>query len=202
MVVTVTGNGEASVPATSATVSFTVSESDPNSAELAISKVGEKALSFRSYLITKGIAEGDIAQSQVTAVPAGLVTAGASGYQASISMAAKTVHVSNASDLVSGLYSQGALVVAQPVLAVENEQNLDNQAFDAAIKDADSQAKRIGLLKWKLIRKLVNVSQASSPTTSTSTTKADALAGANDPTAASNGVFKIAKTVSATYAMW
>lgn len=202
MVVTVTGVGEVTVPATNATISFTISDSDPNAADYAISKVESKAATIRNYLKSKGIAEADISESQVTAVPAGFVTSGVTGYQASIAMGIKTVHVSSASDLVSALYSQGALVVTQPVLSVENESNLENQALDAAVKDADSQAKRIGLLRWKFIRKLVNLSQVSSPTTSTSTSKADAAIASNDQAAISNGVFKVVKAVSATYAIW
>lgn len=202
MLVTVTGNGEVSVPATNATISFTLSAADATSPEGAIVNVKTLAGKMRTYLISRGIAEGDIAESVVTAVPAALVTPGGSGYQATISMAAKTVHVTEISTLVSDLYSQGAYVVAQPVLSVENQDSLSNQAFDSAVKDADAQAKRIGLLKWKFIRKIVSVSLATSPSTSTSTTKADTLTSANDPTAAANGVFKIAKAVSVTYKMW
>lgn len=201
MIVTVTGSGEVSVPATNATVSFTLSGSDP-SAQNAIGAVSAKALTVRNFLKTQGIVETDIAESQVTVVPAGLVSAGATGYQATISMATKTVHVSTISALVSSIYAQGALVVAQPVLSVENQDKLDQQAFDSAMNDAKSQASKIGLSNWKFFRKIVSISQVSSPTTSTSTTKADTLMGANSQVAATNGVFKIVKAVSVSYKMW
>ena len=81
---------------------------------------------------------------QVTAVPAALIAQGATGYQATISMAAKTTHVSNVGNLVSDLYTNGALVVAQPVLSVENENSLSQQAFNSALSDAKSQASQIG----------------------------------------------------------
>ncbi len=198
LVVTVTGSGEVSVPATNATLSFTLSATD-NSISGAVSTVQGKADTMRSYLISKGVAEGDIAQSQVTAVPAALVTPGAGGFQATISMAAKTTHVTSVGGLVSDLYTNGALVVAQPVLSVENQNSLDQQAFNSAMKDAKSQAWAIGLSNWKLIQKIISISQVSSPTTSTSTTKADILAtGA----AQTNGVFKIVKAVSVSYKMW
>ena len=199
MVITVTGSGEVSVPATNATVSFTLSSSD-NSVAGAVTSVSAKADAMRNYLKGKGIAEGDIAQSQVTAVPAGLVTTGAQGYQATISMAAKTIHVSEVGSLVADLYSNGALVVAQPVLSVENQDALSQEAFDAALSDAKNQAGVIGNKNWKFIRKIVSISRVSSPTTSTATTKAD-VANTNAQ-AASNGVFKIVSAVSVSYKMW
>jgi uncharacterized protein YggE len=202
MVVTVTGNGEVSVPATNATVSFTLSGTD-SSVGAAVASVQNKASSMRDYLLKNGVGEGDIAESQVTAVPAALVSSGASGFQATISMAAKTIHVSNVGNLVSDLYTNGALVVAQPVLSVENQDKLDQQAFNSAMKDAKSQAGKIGLANWKFIRKITSITQASSPTTSTSTTRPNTLtSSAVDSVAATNGVFKIVKAVSVSYKMW
>lgn len=201
LVITVTGTGEVSVPATNATISFTLSSSD-NSSQNAVASVTSKADTVRTYLTAQGITEGDIAQSQVTVIPSNLITTGATGYQATITMAAKTTHVSTVANLVPNLYANGALVVSQPVLSVENQDNLDQQAFDAAMADAKTQASRIGLKSLKLIRKIVSVSQVSSPTTSTSTTRADSLTSSNDPTAAANGVFKIVKVVSVSFKMW
>ena len=157
---------------------------------------------MRDFLKSKGVADSDIAQSQITAVPAGMVTPGAGGFQATVTMAAKTVHVSSISSLVSDLYTNGAVVVSQPVLSIENQDSLEQQAFDSALKDAKSQASSIGNRNWKFIRKIVSVSQVSSPSTSTSTTKADTLTGANSQIAATNGVFKIVKAVSVSYKMW
>lgn len=202
LLVTVTGVGEVSVPATNATVSFTITAADSNSPQNAISNVNAKALAMRTFLISKGVAEGDIAESQVTAVPAGLVSAGASGYQATILMAAKTIHVDDISTLVSNLYAQGASVVAQPVLSVENQDKLDQDAFNSAMKDAKTQASKVGNSNWKIIRRVVSIAQVSSPATSTSTTKADTLDAANSSVAATNGVFKIVKAVSVSYKMW
>lgn len=200
MVVTVTGSGEVDVPATNATISFTLSATD-NSISNAMNLVSAKADSIRNYLTSKGIADTDIAQSQVTAVPAFLITAGATGYQATISMAAKTTHVSEVSGIISDLYSNGALVVAQPILSVENQDKLSQQAFNSALSDANNQATQIGNHNWKFIRKIISISQVTSPSTSTSTTKADTLTGANSQ-AAVNGVFKIVSAVSVSYKMW
>jgi len=201
MVVTVTGSGEASVPATNVTVSFTLSATD-NSIAYAVSSVQGKADAMRTFLRTKGVAEGNIAQSQVTAVPAALVTSGATGFQATVSMAAKSTNVANIAGLIADLYTNGALVVAQPVLSVENQDLLDQQAFNLAMTDAKTQAGKIGVSNWKFIRKIVSISQVTSPSTSTSTTKADTLTAAANSTAATNGVFKIVKAVSVSYKMW
>jgi uncharacterized protein YggE len=201
MLITVTGTGEVSVPATNATLSLTLSSTD-NSISAAVTSLNTKADAMRQFLITKGVSESDIAQSQVTAVPAGLITAGASGFQARISMAAKTTHVSDVSSLVADLYTNGALVVAQPVLSVENQSKLDQEALDMALKDANSQVFKMGLKNWKIIKKVVSISQVSSPTTSTSTTKADSATENENTVAALNGVFKILKAVSVTYKLW
>lgn len=201
LMVTVTGSGEVSVPATNATVSFTLSTNDA-SIGAAVASVQGKADLMREFLQSSGVGESDIAISQVTAVPAALVTSGATGFQATLSMAAKTTHVSSVGNLVSDLYTNGALVVAQPVLSVENQDKLDQQALDSAMKDAKVQAEKIGNSNWKFIRKITSISQASSPSTSTSTTRADTLTSAGSSVAATNGVFKIAKAVSVSYKMW
>lgn len=201
LVATVTGVGEVSVPATNAVVSFSISASDASIGG-AVATVQTKASFIRKFLQSNGVAEGDIAISQVTAVPANLVTAGATGFQASVSMAAKTSRVSNVSNLVSDLYTNGAYVVAQPVLSVENQSKLDQQAFDSAMKDANTQAGGIAKTNIKLFKKIIAISQASSPTTSTSTTIADATSIAGNASAATNGVFKIVKAVSVSYKMW
>ena len=191
MTVTVTGTGEASVPATNVTISFSVNAVD-SSPQTAISNANAKAVLIREFLKVKGISESDIAEGSVTAVPASLVTAGASGYQATITMAVKTTQVADVSTLVSDLYANGAQVVSQPVLSVENQDELEDQAFDAAMKDAKSQAASLGTKNLKFIRKVIAVSSATSSTTSTATTKDEA----------ENGVFKIVKAVSVSYKMW
>jgi uncharacterized protein YggE len=201
MIVTVTGSGEVNVPASNATVTFSLTSIDATP-QGAISSVTSRAAAITQVLIKSGIAEEDIAQSQVYAVPANLVVAGATGFQASIAMSAKTVHVSNITDLISSLYANGASAVSQPVLSVENEQALDAQAYNSAVKDAKAKAASIGLQNWKFIRKIIAVNSQSSGTTSTATSKADTLTGSKDDVAARNGVFKIVESVSVSYKMW
>lgn len=192
MVVTVSGTGEVSVPATNAIISFSVSSTD-SSIQTAISNTNAKALAIRELLKSKGVAEGDIAESQVATAP---------GFTATITMAAKTTHVSDMSTLISDLYRNGVSVVSQPILSVEDQDKLEDEAFTLAMKDAKTEAKKVGRANWKFIKKLVGVAQSTSSNTSTATTKADTLTEANSAVAAENGVFKIVKTVSATYKFW
>jgi len=64
LLITVTGSGEVSVPATNATLSLTLTAND-SSISTAVSSVQSKADAMRTFLKSKGVAEGDIAQSQV-----------------------------------------------------------------------------------------------------------------------------------------
>lgn len=201
MIVTVTGTGSVEVPATNATITFAVLASDP-SAQGAITAVNGNATNIKKFLISNGIAEEDISTSQVTAVPASLTTTGGTGFQASITMSAKTIHISNVPNLISSLYSYNVAAVSQPVLSVDNENSLDAQALESAMKDAGQKASSIALKNWKLIKKVVLVSSQSSGTTSTSSSTADTLTKANNTTAAQNGVFQITEAVSVSYKMW
>jgi len=201
MILSVTGTGEVSVPAETATVTFSLAASG-QSASAAAAGVKARAASITEILKASGIAEEDIYETQASIVPAAAVIQGGTGYQASISMGAKTVHVSSVSDLVSTLYSGGATIVSQPVVSVGDESDLEQQAFNDALKDAKSKAGKIALRNLKFIRKIVAITQITSPTTTTVTSKADLLTGTDSEAAALNGVFKIRKTVSVTYKMW
>jgi len=201
MLVTVTGTGEASVAAQEATVSFSLSASD-SSAIGAISQVKGKIQAIKNLLKTSGISEEDIFESQLQVVPASAVVQGATGFQAVVSMAAKTVHVASVSDLVSSLYINDAVVVSQPVLSSGEKGKLEEEALDKAMKDAKTQAGKIALKNWKFIKKIVAVTQASSGSTSTVTSKADVVTESQSQEAALNGVFKIVKAVSVSYKMW
>ena len=201
MVVTVTGVGKVSVPATNAQVSVTISLNS-DTAQSAMAAVKAKADSIKAILIGSGVAESDISESQITSYPASLAAAGATGYQAAMQIVAKTTHVSTVGDLVASLYSAGASLVAQPVLSVENQSALEVKASDAAIADAKKQISRIALKNLKLIRKTIALYETTGSTTSTTTSKADTVTGTQSQLAAQNGVFEITKTVSISYKLW
>jgi len=191
LIVSVTGSGELSVPATAATISLTVSATDP-SPQNAIYQVKTRVNDIRQYLRSQGIDEKDIVESQVTAVPASAYTPGATGFQASINMGAKTLDVVGIDNLVTQLYSKGALLVAQPVLSADKQEELEAKAMDEAMKDAKTQAKEIARKNFKFIRKIINIQQATSASTATVTSKTDSL----------GNQFKIAKAVQVSYKMW
>lgn len=199
MIVTVTGVGEVSAPATSAVVSFSITSTD-GSIQNAISNVNAKALAITELLKSNGVVESDIAQGQVTTIPGNLISEGAGGYQAVIEMAAKTTDISGVSTLISELYNNGVLVVSQPILSVDNPDDLENEAFSLALKDAKKDASNVGWKNLKFIRKVTGINQVSSGNTATATTKADVLS--TDSVAIQNGVFKITKAVSVSYKMW
>lgn len=201
MVVTVTGIGEVSVPATNATITTTVSVNS-DTAQNAISAIAVRTKAITDLLKNSGIPEENISQSQVTSYPAGLVTVGATGYQASSQIVAKTPHVSTVENLIANLYASGASLVQQPVLSVENQKDLEATATDAALKDAKSQVSKIALKNLKLIRKIISLYEQTGSTTSTTTSKADTVTSAQNQLAAQNGVFKITKAVSMSYKLW
>ena len=201
MVVTVYGEGKVSVPATSATVTSSVSI-NADTPQNAIAAVKAKANVLKSVLMASGVLEEDISESQVTTYPANLVTTGTSGYQAAIILTAEVTDVGTLDGLVANLYASGASLVQQPVLNIENESVLKDEATKAALKDARSQVSKIALRHFKFIRKTVSLYEADSSTTSTSTSKAVAAASGGDETSSANGVFEIAKVLSVSYKLW
>lgn len=200
MIVTVTGVGTKTVPASSAALSLVVTANDVRPGD-AIIAVKAKADALRNHLISKGVLADDIVESQISVVPASSVVAGASGYQASISMGAKTADVISVNDLVASLYANDAALVSQPVVTAENQDKLAQEALDEAMKDADKQAGLVAAKNWKLIRKIIAMAQASSPSSTTVTSRND-LQATGAEQAASKGVFKITQAVSVSYKMW
>jgi len=190
MMVTVVGTGEVRVSATYATLSLTITGNGSNVTE-AIKNVNTKAGNLKQLLISRGVGEVDLLESPLTVYPMTAVSAGATGFSASVSLSAKVYDESGVNDLVADLYNNGAAIVAQPVMATENQKDLEQKAFDAAMKDAQDQAEKISRKHLKLIRKIVNISQASSGTTATATSKE-----------AGTDSFKIAKAVQVSYKMW
>ncbi|MBU0998572.1 SIMPL domain-containing protein, partial [Patescibacteria group bacterium] len=128
MLISVTGMGEVSVAPTNATLSFTLSSNDTNSAT-AIAAVNSKVDFLKQLIKNTGVPEEDIVETQVNVVPAASIALGSTGYQASISMAVKTSHVNSVSTLISTLYDNGAVFVSQPTLGVEDSKALEQKAF-------------------------------------------------------------------------
>lgn len=197
LVVTVTGTGEVTVPASKATISFSMTEANA-SAVVAINNLRTKAEAITIFLKEKGAVEADIFQSQTQITPAGLISPQAVGYQATLSMGAKFPSAANAAELTALLYEKGAAVVSQPVLSVEDEDSWDAKAFAEAMKDSRKKAVALQFKQLKLIRQVASIVQSETSGAGTVTTKT--AAEVEGGLAADS--LKIVKTVSVTYKLW
>ena len=191
MMVTVVGTGEVRVSATYATLSLTITGNGSNVTE-AIKNVNTKAGNLKQLLISRGVGEVDLLESPLTIYPMAAVSAGATGFSASVSLSAKVYDESGVNELVADLYNNGAAIVAQPVLSADKQQELEAQAMNEAMADAKKQANELAKKNRKLIKKVINIQQASSASTATVTSKTGFL----------GNEFKIAKAVQVSYKMW
>lgn len=201
MIVTVVGTGEVTSKAETATMTFTISQNS-DSPQNASTAVKESSTKIKSGLNTTGIPASDIFESQTVVLPSSAVTQGATGFTASISMGIKTKQISNLDRITNSLYSNGAVVVTQPILSVGNISDLEKQAYDLAVKDAKKKAGGIALSNLKLFRKIVLIEQSTTQPTSTVTTKADTASQVKNNLSPDDGLIKISKVVSVSYKMW
>lgn len=195
VLISVSGVGEVSVPATKAIVSLSLTDYD-STPEGVLAKIQTKALQVRDYMKQKGFSEITTTQPQL--IPGNLIAANMSGYQVSVSMGGSTTQLQDLHKIVAGFYGLGATVVSQPTLAVEDESKLVDEALVGALKKADEQAKQLARKHFKLIRLVAAVEQADSGITSTSTSEKNLANGEVE----SGDIFKISKAVSVTYRLW
>ena len=201
MIVSVTGVGEVSAPAETATLTFTLS-SNADTPQNATPAVKSIVANIKANFASSGIAESDIFESQITVLPASAVVAGATGFQATTSMGIKTNKINSLDGITNNLYSMGAIVVTQPILSVGNADKLEKQAYDLALKDANTKSWGIALSNWKLIKKVVLIEQSATQPTSTVTSKADTVAQIEKNLSPDSGLIKISKVVVVSYKMW
>lgn len=201
MVITVTGSGEVSSKAETATLTFVLS-SNNESPQTASDKVKETLKKIKETLKTSGIPESDIYEASVVILPASSIVAGGTGYQATLNMGIKTTQVNNLDGVTSNLYSQGAVVVTQPILSVGDKTKLENEAYDLALKNTKKQANSIALKYFKLFKKIVLVQESTTSPSSTVTSKADIVAQIDKNLSSEDGLIKISKVLSVSYKMW
>ena len=194
MVVVVDGIGEVEVPATSALLTYSVlgQGADPTSA---INDVNNKVIA--TEVVLQNVGQGDISKSQVQVAPSA-----AGGYQAVISVGAKTADISTLQDLISRLYAAGAIVVSQPILSINEPEAYEDQAFNLALKDAKQKAGVLGNKNWRFIRRMTGISQTGASSTSTSTKGADSDTETGNPETINSAVFKVSQAVTVSYKMW
>lgn len=187
--VVVTGVGNVSVPATTATFNVTVSASNDSSGD-SLKTLRAKVDAIKQKLASTGIGSENITETPVTLTPAAAIVASAKGYQALTTLTVKTSNVGVASDLVVSMYEGGATVVSQPVVSVQDQDKLEKQALREALgKAKQSLSDTVG---FRPIRKIIGIQQASSGNTATST----------KTTADNSGEFEVTKAVSVTYRVW
>lgn len=187
--VSVTGIGKVSVPATSATFNVTVSTVN-ESASTALAEIRNKVNMIKKSLTEINIGSESITETQVTITPAAAIATGAQGYQAMLTMTVKTANVPMVADIVVNMYASGAAVVSQPVVMVEDQDKLEQEALRAALKEAKKSLREtVGL---RPIKKIVAIQQASSGNAATATK----VVGDNQ------GEFEVVKAVSVTYRVW
>lgn len=201
LIITVTGLGEVSAKAENATLTFVLS-SNGDSAQSASDKVIETSKKIKDTLKTTGIPESDIYEASTAILPASSIVAGATGYQATLNMGVKTTQVNNLDGLTASLYTQGAIVVTQPMLSVGDKEKLEMEAYNLALKDAKKQANNVSLKYFKLLKKIVLVQESTTSPSSTVTTKADSVTQIDKNLSPEDGLIKISKVLSVSYKMW
>lgn len=201
MVITVTGVGSVSAPAESGSLTFSLSANADNP-ENALNSIKNNVIKVKSSLGQLGIPESDIYESQASVVPASTVLPGSTGFQATVSMGLKTKKVTIMDRIIATLYSNGATVVSQPVLTVQQKEKMEKDSFNLAFKDAKSKAWAIQLSNLKFIKKVVLVQESQNQSTSTVTTKADTASQVTGSVSPNDGLIKVNKVVSVSYKMW
>jgi len=201
MTVTVTGYGDADVPANSAIISLTVTDIDV-SATQAQANLERKVQEIKKAMIEGGVDPAKLVQSQIQILPASTVSPGASGFAATATLGGPTGNIQNIGALTSTLYERGASLVAQPVLRNENMESLESDAMKMALKDAEEQASNIGTQNWRFFKRVGAVVQAETPTTGTFTTETQDDAEAGLGKIITPNSFKISKAVQVTYLIW
>jgi uncharacterized protein YggE len=197
LIVSVSGAGEVKVPATMAEISFQLVESNA-SPVVAVTNLQGKVDQMRKILTESGVEASDVVVSQPKVVPSAMVVASATGYTATLSMGGKTIKVNNVAQISAMLYEKGAALVAQPTLSVGNQKEYEDQALQAALRDAREKATSLGLKNFKFIRKEAAITQSDAQT-STTVSSQDKTVGMQQ---AATDSITIAKAVSVTYKMW
>lgn len=199
--ITVTGYGDADVPATTALISLTITDIDVSPSQ-AKANLDQKVQDVKRTLLEAGVDSTKLLQSQPQIIPAATVSPGATGYAATVSMGGPTKQVQSIGSLTSQLYERGATLVAPPVLQNDSTEKIESEAMKEALKDADKQAKNISKRSIRLFRRVGAVVQADTPTTGTYTTEGKSGSETSLGEIASSNSFKISKAVQVTYLMW
>ena len=188
--VIVTGVGTVSVPATSATFNVTLTAVNDSASE-ALNELRRKVDNVKKSLSDIGVTTDSITETQVSMTPSAAVVPNTKGFQSMTTLIVKIDNVPMVGEIVVNMYASGATLVSQPVVTVENQEKLEQEAFNMALDKAKANLKAtVGL---RPIRKMLGIEQASSGSTATATK----LSSADNTT-----TFEVVKAVSVTYRVW
>ncbi len=190
MIVVVDGFGEIEAMADTAVLSYSMVGfgADPAAA---IAAVNGQVGTSEAVLTASGIVSSDISKSSLQVLP----TNTGNGYQAVVTVGAKTSNAFSTDELITQLYQAGAAAVSQPILSVSDSKPYEERAYEFAVKDATAKASQIGLNRLKLIRKVTGISASQTSSVSTSTK-------VSEENATTTGTFKISQSVTISYKMW
>lgn len=193
VIVSFTGIGEETVQASKATITFVISTTDTD-VDASIKSSREKADAFKFMLLNNGVTSENISSSEASVAP--VASSSPLVYQTAVSISFSTTNVSTLDELISLLYSNGAVYVSQPTLTAGDQNSLEHKALKKAMRDAKEKADLFAGENMKFVKKIVAVEQQTSGTTSTATI------GSNSKDNNSNGSFIMSKAVSVSYKMW
>lgn len=205
-VITVAGTGELSV--TPDKVEMLVTRVDSNPDPVVVIVNGEDSV---SKLINKakeiGGQDVEIQKSFYQVTPS--VVGNDVLYQVVNVFKVTAADHTKASDLIKGLYSEGATTVSGVNFIPEAREKVTQDARKAAIKDARSQARDIARAAGKRLGRMVSVGDDLTTGSSTVSTDGAQVDGAEDQAGAqvdlNNGVpsqIDVSKTMTVTYQIW
>lgn len=187
--VVVTGTGKVSVPASTATFNVTLNSVNDNP-DVAVKELETKVANIKKVLASVNIAADNVTETPLTLTPAAAIVASAKGYQAMTTLSVKMSNVAAAPQVVVSMYANGATLVSQPVVSVDDPSSLEKQALSQALKQA---RQNLGTtVGFRPVAKIIGIQQASSGNTATSTKTSEG----------SNGAFEVTKAVQLTYRVW
>ena len=156
LLITVSGIGEVTVPATSASLTISVSENG-ESRESALAGLKTKVAGVRNILERSGVNNEEIVETDNNIEPIALIGQPA-GFRAITTLGAKISKPGNMPSLSDSLYQNGALFVSQPILSSEDREVWEDKAIDVAKANADEKAAKLAKKYGKSIKKVVEIS--------------------------------------------
>lgn len=154
--VAVIGEGMVSVSPTMVTFTVNVVNSAPR-ATVALADNKKLVKDFINLITGAGVKEQDVVVSYARLIPPTLAL-GQVDYQAVNSINVTLGNLSGFDNLVNNLYASGASSISDIIFTTENSKDLEKQAVEKAISDAQSRVKELAGSLNKRVGRIVSVS--------------------------------------------